>query len=369
MKIERFNLERWQSVHEHNVEINLSESGVHPLRVQELVETADLEDLLGQELGYTQTNGTITLRDRVAALYGDASATNVLVTNGGSEANFIICWHLIAAGDEVVVVQPTYLQIPALARSFGATVQEVWLQADPTRWRLDLDAVRAAVTTRTRVIAVCNPNNPTGACLDEAEITGLCAIAADHGCWLLADEIYRGAELDERDTPSAWNRYERVLVTGGLSKAYGLPGLRIGWVAGPADVINALWGRHDYVSIAPGAVNDFLARRALEPSRRQRLVARTRRILRHNQATVGAWVAGRPTVHQIPPEAGGVTLIRYPGARSSTELAETLRAKHGVLIVPGSHFELDHHLRLGIGGEPQPLQEGLARLARLLEED
>ncbi len=99
MDIERFDLERWQSVHEHDVEINLSESGVHPLRVQEIIETADLEALLGQELGYPQTNGTVQLRERVAALYDGASAANVLVTNGGSEANFVTCWHLIQEGD------------------------------------------------------------------------------------------------------------------------------------------------------------------------------------------------------------------------------------------------------------------------------
>ena len=180
MPIEPFDLERWQSVHEHTVEINLSESGVHPLRLQELVDVADLDALLGQDLGYTQTNGTVQLRERIAALYDGASAANVLVTNGASEANFVTCWQLIDPGDEVVVIQPTYMQIAGLARSFGAQVREVWLADEQRshggdRWQLDLDAVRAAVTARTRCIAVCNPNNPTGARLDEDEVAGLCA--------------------------------------------------------------------------------------------------------------------------------------------------------------------------------------------------
>ena len=379
MDLERFDLERWQSVHEHDVDINLSESGVHPLRLQEIVETADLGDLLGQELGYTQTNGTIQLRERVAALYDDASAANVLVTNGGSEANFVTCWHLIEPGDEVVVIQPTYMQIPGLVRSFGATVREVWLEdghgdhgmndQTPMRWRLDLDAVRGAVTPRTRCIAVCNPNNPTGARLDEAEVAELCALAENLGCWVLADEIYRGAELDGRDTPSAWGRHDRVIVTGGLSKAYGLPGLRIGWIAGPAELVEQLWGRHDYTTIAPGAVNDLLARLALDPSRRGRLIAWTRARLRENQALVRTWVSEQHGVSQIPPEAGAVTLVRYPGARLSAELAETLRATHGVLVVPGVHFGLEHHLRIGIGGHAGLLREGLARLGRVLAND
>ncbi len=366
MHIDPFELERWQSVHEHHTAINLTESGVHPLRVGELAAGAELDALLDQALEYTQTNGTETLRQRIAALYDGASAANVLVTNGSSEANLLACWQLIERGDEAVVVHPVYMQIPGLLRSFGATVREVWLEPGPVGWRLDLDAVRGAVGARTRFIAVCNPNNPTGARLDETTLAALCEIAADRGCWLLADEVYRGAELDGRDTSSAWGGGERVLVTGGLSKAYGLPGLRIGWLVGPAGLIEALWGRRDYTSIAPGAVSDLLARMALEPRRRDGLLARTRRILRENQAIVSEWAARHPAVRQIPPEAGGVTLIRYSSLRPSAEMAERLRADHGVLVVPGSHFGLEHHLRLGIGGGAGPLRDGLATLGRVL---
>ena len=252
MSIEPFALERWQSVHEHTVGINLSESGVHPLRLRDLLGPDDLEPLLEQRLGYSQTNGTIELRDRIATFYPGATRADILVTNGGSEANFVACWQLIEPGDQVVSIQPNYMQTPGLARAFGADVREVWLRADATRWSLDLDAVREAVTDRTRLIVVCNLNNPTGSRLTETEVAGLCDIAARHGCWILADEIYRGAEPDGRDTPSAWGRHNRVLITAGLSKVYGLPGFRVGWVAGPSDMIENLWGRRDYTSIAPG---------------------------------------------------------------------------------------------------------------------
>ncbi len=258
------------------------------------------------------------------------------------------------------------MQIPGLARAFGADVRAVWLREESTRWTLDLDAVSAAVTDRTKLIVVCNPNNPTGGRLTEAEVTGVCDIAARCGCWILAAEIYRGAELDGRDTPSVWGRHDRVLITAGLSKVYGLPGLRIGWIAGPADIIDNLWGRRNYTSIAPGAISDRLARAALEPSRRDSLLRRTRKILRQNQETVATWASTQPGVHQIPPEAGGVTLVRYSGSRGSAALAETLRAEHDLLVVPGTHFDLDYYLRLSIGGEPAPLSEGLERLGRAL---
>jgi aspartate/methionine/tyrosine aminotransferase len=366
MPFEPFALERWQSLHEHTVGINLSESGVHPLRLRELLGSDDLEALLDQSLGYSQTNGTIELRDRIATLYQSATRADILVTNGGSEANFIACWRLIESGDEVVSIQPNYMQIPGLARAFGAQVREVWLRAEFGRWVLDLDAVRAAVTDRTRLIVVCNPNNPTGGRLTDAEVTGLCDIAARQGCWVLADEIYRGAELDGRDTPSGWGRYDRVLITAGLSKVYGLPGLRIGWIAGPHDIIEDLWGRRDYTSIAPGAMSDRLAHVALDPTRRDVLLRRARRILNQNQDTVASWASTQPGVHYVPPEAGGVTLVRYAGTCGSAALAEALRTEHDLLVVPGTHFDLDYYLRLGIGGEPGPLSEGLDRLGRAL---
>ncbi|MDA1091697.1 MAG: aminotransferase class I/II-fold pyridoxal phosphate-dependent enzyme [Acidobacteria bacterium] len=366
MPFEPFALERWQSVHEHTVGINLSESGVHPLRMRDLLGADDLEPLLDQRLEYSQTNGTIELRDRLATLYDGATRDDILVTNGGSEANFVACWRLIETGDEVVSIQPNYMQIPGLARAFGAGVREVWLRAESTGWTLDLDEVRASVTDRTRLIVVCNPNNPTGARLRETDVTGLCDIAAHHGCWLLADEIYRGAELDGRATPSVWGRYDRVLITAGLSKAYGLPGLRIGWIAGPSAIVDDLWARRDYMSIAPSALGDRLAQAALDPVRRGLLLARTRRILNRNQDIVAAWASTQPGVHYVPPEAGGVTLVRYTGTLGSAALAETLRSDHDVLVVPGSHFGLDYHVRLGIGGESEPLSQGLDRLGRAL---
>ena len=133
MHIDPFELERWQSLHEHHTAINLAESGVHPLRVGELAAGADRDALLDQALEYTQTNGTAALRDRIAALYDGASAANVLVTNGSAEANLLACWQLIEPGDEAVVVHPVYMQIPGLIRSFGATVREVWLEPGPSR--------------------------------------------------------------------------------------------------------------------------------------------------------------------------------------------------------------------------------------------
>ncbi len=369
MKFETFAMERLQSMWEHHVDWNVSESGVRPLRVEELVEDpAAVASLLGQELGYSQTNGTIELRRTIAAMYPGASEDHVVVTNGGSEANCVALLHLVQAGDDVVMMTPNYMQVGGLARALGAAVTRWPLVEESNRWRPDLDRLRAIVTDRTKLLLICNPNNPTGARMTADELDAVCSIASRVGAWVLSDEIYRGAELDGRETASVWGRYGRALVTSGLSKAYGLPGLRIGWVVGPPDVVDALWGVHDYVSIAPGAINDRLARLALSPQRRERLLTRTREILRSNYALLRDWIARRAeSTSHVPPEAGAIALVRYRQPINSTTLVERLRVERSVLVVPGDHFEMDGCLRIGFGYDASRLVGSLERIGELLD--
>lgn len=371
MKIAPFELERWQSVHEHQVEINLSESGVDPLRVSELLGAHDVEDLLSQPLGYTQTNGTVELRSTIASLYADASSDDVLVTSGGAEANFLSCWHLVERGDDVVMMHPNFLQTQQLATAFGARVVPWRLRAQALggapRWAPDLDELGALVTGRTKLVIVCNPNNPTGARLTDTEMDEVCAVARRHGAWVLSDEIYRGVERDGRPTASAWGRYERVIVTSGLSKAYGLAGLRIGWVVAPATLCRTLWSYRDFTTIAPGALGDRLARVALAPDRRVRLLARARRRIADNYPIVSDWVARmKDQVTHVPPEAGAIAFVGYTRATGSMELAQRLRETHSVLVAPGAHFGLEGYLRIGFGHAPDALRAGLDRVGRLL---
>ncbi len=370
MRLEPFALERMQSTWEHRVAWNLSESGVHPLRVEELADTdADRAAVLAQDLGYTQTNGSAELRSEIAALYPGADAAHVQVTNGGSEANLIVLLHLVEPGDDVVMMTPNYMQMRGIARGLGAAVRP-WPLAggDGARWHPDLAMLESLMTPRTRAILICNPNNPTGARLSEAELDGVAKIAARTGAWVVSDEIYRGAEFDGVETASMWGRYDRVIVTSGLAKAYGLPGLRIGWAAAAPAVIDALWSVHDYTSIAPGAVNDRLARIALAPARRALILARTQGIVAANYPIVRRWIdkRGAKLVH-TPPEAGAIAFIRYRHAINSTALAERVRAEQSVLIVPGDHFDMDGYLRIGFGTDPAHLSAALALVGETLD--
>jgi aspartate/methionine/tyrosine aminotransferase len=363
MIIEPFAMERWQSEWENRVEHNLSESGVHSMRVRELLDDG-VDELLSHGLHYGQSNGSEELRAAIARLYPGCGAENVVVTNGSAEAIFICAWRVVEPGDEVLIVLPNYMQLPGVVRALGATVVPVVLREE-TQWGLDLDAFRRAVTPRTRLIAVCNPNNPTGAVLSEEDMRAIVEAAARHGSWLLADEVYRGAERDGPETPTFWGRYDRLLVNCGLSKAYGLPGLRIGWVIGPPNTVQDLWARKDYTTIFPGVLSDLLARRAL--AMRERILERTRRILRANDPALEAWLAERKNwFHVVPPRAGAIAYVRYSMRINSTELVTRLKDEESVLLVPGDHFGMDGYLRIGFGNQPADLRQGLARIDSFL---
>jgi aspartate/methionine/tyrosine aminotransferase len=375
MKLEEFAMERMQSTYENEVDFNLSESGVHPLRLGELVDDARARDgLLQEAIRYSQSNGTHALRSLIASQYAGATVDHVQVTNGGAEANYITTWRLTEPGDEVVFMMPSYMQTWGLARAFGASIVDWPLTTvrrpdGSWRWQLDADALERLVTPRTKMIVICNPNNPTGARFDDADLDRVAAIASRHGTWILADEIYRGAERDGRETPSMWGRTDRVVITSGLSKAYGLPGLRIGWVVAPPSLVASLWSYHDYTTISPSALSDVLARHALEPARRTRILARTRRILNENFPIMASWLDAHGALFSYaPPDAGAIVYVRYHHAINSTALVTELRKEKSVLIVPGDHFGMDGYLRIGYGDERGYMSEGLNRLHDLLVE-
>ncbi|HEU5179371.1 MAG TPA: aminotransferase class I/II-fold pyridoxal phosphate-dependent enzyme, partial [Candidatus Polarisedimenticolia bacterium] len=287
MRIPLFKMERMQSTYENYVEFNLSESGVHPMRVEELLEGSDeTERILGTELGYGHCNGSEQLRDRIALFYPGATRENVVVTNGGAEANFATFWTLLEKGDRAAIEIPNYFQTPGLTSIFQGRADFFRLrrrkEGEGTRWALDTDSLRGAVTRKTRIILITNPNNPTGAILTEAEMDAVVQVARRRGAWIVADEIYRGAEVSGVTTPTFYGRYSRVLITSGLSKAFGLPGLRIGWVIGPPKMIEAIWSHRDYTTIAPSILSDRLACLAMEPARREKIFVRTRTVIRNN---------------------------------------------------------------------------------------
>jgi len=264
----------------------------------------------------------------------------------------------------VVVVLPNYLQILGAARALGGYVSPVYLVPQQGRWALDLDQLRRAITSRTALVAV---NNPTGAVLTEGEIGAIRDNAARVGAWILADEVYRGAEWDGEAGPSLWGQCDRVLVTSGLSKAYGLPGLRVGWIVASSTKIAELWSYKDYTSISPNPVADRLARQALSPERLGQIVERTKGILRSQHPLVSAWLARHTDFFEaFPPRAGAIVFPRRRFEMNSTAFVEQLRDEKNVLLVPREHFGLDRFLRIGVGIERELLEAGLELVSEFL---
>ena len=370
MRIEEFKLERWQSTHEHRVEINLSDSGIHPVSLSELFSPDDLDALLTRRLVYTQTNGTPELRDAIAALHPGATPDNVEVVNGGSEANFIALWSLLEPDDEVVVMLPNYMQVPGLVRSLDAIVTPWWMRPDHARgrWAVDLDELESLLTRRTKLIAICNPNNPTGACLRAEELDAIGRIADRHGVWVLSDEIYRGSELNGAETPTIGGRTERPIVTGSLSKTYGLPGLRLGWIVASPEACEDFWSHHDYTTIGPGALSDAVATQVLQPDFRDRLLSRTRTHLCANFSIADVWLEGNDSFRCIPPAAGAMLYLRYDHPMASVDLSQRLLEDKSLLVVPGGHYDMEGWIRIGFGGDPERLKAGLERVSKVLEQ-
>jgi aspartate/methionine/tyrosine aminotransferase len=363
MRIETFEMERMQSTWENIVDYDMSESGVRPLTLRELTAMGfDLEAFLDEPLGYSQSNGTVPLREQLTAIYPGATVDQIEVTNGTSEANYLIALSQVQPGDVVAMQVPNYMQMWGVARSLGAEVRPFRLRTEAA-WEPDWDEFERAVTPQTRLLYLSNPNNPTGSVLSDPSMRRIVDRCQQTGTWLLSDEVYLGAEITAPRTKSFWGMGDRVIVTSGLSKAYGIPGVRIGWIAGPAPLVADCWSQHDYITIGPNKMSDRIARVAVTAANRERCYARTGEILRHNLPIARAWAAsfgGR--LAWTEPTAGAIGLMKYDADAPSSTIADRVRVKQSTLIVPGVHVGIEGHLRIWLGGREAFLREGLRRI-------
>ncbi len=368
MKIEIFELERIQSLYENVVDYNLTESGLHPFTLKELLSGEEIKSLLDIRLGYGQTNGSPELRDTISKLYEGADRNNILVTNGSAEANFINIWSNLDSGDELVLMLPNYMQLWGLARSMNVNIKPFHLKEE-LKWAPDMNELKALITTDTKMIALCNPNNPTGATLSIENMEEIVYMAKEADAWIYCDEIYRGAELEGDETPSFYGMYEKVIVDGGLSKAYGLPGLRMGWLTGPADIIEKAWSYNDYLTISTGILSQEITTKILQPEMRKIVLKRNREMLRENIRAVEEWIGSHSNLfNMVPPKAGGMAFIKYNMDINSRKLADRLRTEKSVFIMDGDCFGMDHYFRLGFGAEKSYLLAGLNRIDEFLKE-
>ncbi|MCZ4602851.1 aminotransferase class I/II-fold pyridoxal phosphate-dependent enzyme [Streptomyces sp. Lzd4kr] len=363
-----FALEEWQSRYETAVAYNLADSGIDPVRLDELADTEEkARALLATPLHYPAVGGGLHLRELIAAHYPEADADNVLVTVGAAEANTLAVHSLIQPGDHAVVLEPGYRQVWGTLRNLGAEVDAFHLRAEQG-WRPDIAELETVLRPDTKLVYLVNPNNPVGTVLTDAEVDAIAAACAKVGAWLIVDEVYRGTErLTDTETRTAWGTYERVITVGSLSKAYGLPGLRLGWLVAPREVIQASWRRHEYFTISTGILSMQLAELALAEPTRTALLQRTRRLIRAGWTRLSTWVdASDGLVSAHAPQATALAFVRYDLDLPSAHVADVLRTEGDVLVGAGSDFGIEQHLRLTHGLELGYLDEALARIETTL---
>lgn len=367
MRIETFQMERMQSTWENVVEFDLSESGVYPVSLRELMGMGfDLDWALDTPLSYSQSNGTPELRRALAEIYPGASIDQIEITNGTSEANYMLPLSLLGEGDNFALEVPNYMQLWGVPRSLGARVDRFRLRSE-AGWEPDWEEFELAVNPGTRLVYVSNPNNPTGATLTVPAMERIVRRCEEMDAYLIADEVYLGAEIHRDRTPSFWGMSDRVIVTSGLSKAFGIPGVRIGWMVGPENIIRDCWTQHDSLTICPNKLSDAVALTAVQPDNREQLYSRGRGLLQRNLEIMQGWVEGLGEGFEFsPPDAGAMCFIKYPGEVPSVELCEQIRDRQSVLIVPGTHLGMEGYIRVWMGAQPDYLRAGLQRLEREL---
>ena len=368
MKAEPFLIERFMDTYETQAELNLAETCVDPFTLNEFLDlmgrTDFLDELRELKLSYGHIEGSPDLRQGIAHFYEKLEPANILVTGGAIAANFLVFYSLVEPEDTVISIFPTYQQLYSVPRSLGAHVKLLPLREED-HWLPNLDKLAELIDSKTRLIVVNNPHNPSGSLIDTANLKKLCHIAEDANALLLCDETYRGLYVRPNDAvPSAVDLSDNAIATGSFSKVFSLTGLRLGWIAANRSLIEQCKAHRDYTTISNGVIDDALATLAVQKA--DRILTRNLRTLRTNHHILSCWVDTEPHIQWVPPRAGSVAFLKHDLTMSSEALCLRLLQNHGTLLVPGSCFGMDQYLRIGYGCTTDTLEHGLALFKKFL---
>ena len=354
MKIVPFEIEHFFARYEFNTPYLLCASDCETVSVTELLamsgrSEADLGEL---KLGYTESQGDPALREAIAGTYSGVSADEIVVLGSPEEGIYLAMRALLEPGDHVVVLTPAYDSLLNLALHISGNVSRWELKPGDNAWEIDLDELAVLVSSRTKLIVVNFPHNPTGFLPDVSQLRTIADIAERNGAWIFCDEMYRGLELNGRDAlPSMVVLAERSLALAGLSKVHGLPGLRAGWLVVADESLRAeLLNWKFYTSICPPAPTEFLTIAALQAQ--EQLIKRNRGLIERNVTKADGFFGRWPDMFTWrPPEAGSVALVglQQPSAEA---YCHRLAQEAGVLLLPSGCLGYgDGHVRMGFGRE------------------
>ena len=370
MKIKPFAVEEWMNAWEVGAKYNIAETCVDSISMNDLFEltgedkTEFLNRLCARRLSYGDIEGLPEFRKGVCGLYKTLNIENIVPTHGASGANHHVFYSLISPGDRVVSIMPTYQQLYSIPESYGADVQILHLSKE-NNYLPDLEKLRRLVTPETKMICINNPNNPTGALMSEQLLREIVEIARSADAWILCDEVYRHLSQEDGWCPSIVDLYEKGISVSSMSKVFSLAGLRLGWIAThDMSVVKSCLSHRDYNLVSCGVFDEMLAAAALKHS--DKLLERSRKIVRENLQILDDWVSSEPHVSYVKPEAGTTALVYYDLDISSYEFCEEMYKKTGAFVTPGDCFEVPHSMRIGYAYGKQDLIDGLKAISEYI---
>lgn len=370
MKIKPFAVEEWMNAWEVGAKYNIAETCVDSISMNELFEltgedkTEFLNRLCARRLSYGDNEGLPEFRKGVCGLYKTLNIENIVPTHGASGANHHVFYSLISPGDRVVSIMPTYQQLYSIPESYGADVQILHLSKE-NNYLPDLEKLRRLVTPETKMICINNPNNPTGALMSEQLLREIVEIARSADAWILCDEVYRHLSQEDGWCPSIVDLYEKGISVSSMSKVFSLAGLRLGWIAThDMSVVKSCLSHRDYNLVSCGVFDEMLAAAALKHS--DKLLERSRKIVRENLQILDNWVSSEPHVSYVKPKAGTTALVYYDLDIPSYEFCEEMYKKTGAFVTPGDCFEVPHSMRIGYAYGKQDLIDGLKAISEYI---
>ncbi len=344
MKISPFKVEEWMNRYESGALYDLTTTCIKPLTINELCGHVGI-NAFDIPLTYGDITGSERLKNNIKSLYSNQELNNITVTHGAIGANQLVYYSLLEKGDEVVCVVPAYQQHYSIPDSIGADVKMYFLK-EKNNWLPDLEELFTVVTSKTKLLCINNPNNPTGSVMPNWLIEELAERAKQKNVWILSDEAYRGLNMIGNPySQSIADIYSKGISVGSMSKTYSLPGLRLGWVCAREDLINEINHQRQYNTISVGVLDDYFASVALE--NRNLIQERNFKIMQSGIKTFTDWLTKEDNVECVIPNGGTTALVKYKKDMLSRELCRRLQNRTGVALLPGETMEMEGYVRIG----------------------
>jgi len=372
MDIKPFAVEEWMNKYEKGAKYNIAETCVNSLSVNGLFELAGedkqvfLEDFCARRLTYGDIEGAPAFKEGICRLYKTVKPENIVTMHGASGANHHIFYSLVSPGDRVISIMPAYQQLYSIPESYGADLKILHLEPG-NGFMPCLDELKELAVPGTKMICINNPNNPSGALIDEGMIMDIINIAKEAGAYLLCDEVYRHLTQEDIWCSSVADLYDKGISVSSMSKVFSMAGVRSGWIAThDMSVIKSCLSHRDYNLISCGMFDEALSEVALRHS--DKILKRNRDIVRENLGILDRWVNSGEHVSYVKPKAGTTALIYYDLDIPSYEFCEKLYKQTGAFVTPGDCFGQPHSMRIGYACDKQELLNGLEAISQFIND-